>query len=73
MSNTSLELAVRTQTAVTDLVQRTQSRLSEERGQTAAEYMGLILVVAMVIGVLLKSNIDNELKKGITNAIKNMG
>jgi len=69
MSNTSLELAVRTQNAVTEMVERVQTRLSEERGQTAAEYMGLILLVAAVVGLLLTSNIKGEIKSGITNAI----
>jgi len=72
MSNTSLELAVRTQNAVTDLAHRAQARLSEERGQTAAEYMGLILVVAAFIAILTKADIGNTLKTEITKAIKSV-
>lgn len=70
MSNTSLELAVRTQNAVTDLLQRAQTRLSEEEGQTAAEYMGLILVVAAFIAILTKAEIGKTLQTEIVNAIK---
>ena len=72
MSNTSLELAVRTQNAVTDLVHRTQARLSDERGQTAAEYMGLILVVAAIIGILTQARIGEAIKTEIKEAIKSM-
>lgn len=73
MSNTSLELAVRTQTAVSDLIERAQTRLSAEEGQTAAEYMGLILVVAAFIAILVKTNvIGNTLKTEIVKAIKSV-
>jgi len=72
MSNPSLELAVRTQNAVTDLAERVQARLSEERGQTAAEYMGLILVIAVIVLALKEAKIGEALGRGIKGAIGNV-
>ena len=37
-----------------------RSRVSEQRGQTAAEYMGILLFVAVVIGALIAANVDGE-------------
>ena len=36
---------------------------SEQRGQTAAEYMGILLFVAVVIGALISFNVDGEIAK----------
>jgi hypothetical protein len=38
-------------------------RLTEERGQTAAEYMGILLFVAVVIGAMIFANVDGEIAK----------
>ena len=40
-----------------------RSRVSEQRGQTAAEYMGILLFVAVVIGALISFNVDGEIAK----------
>ena len=37
--------------------------LSEERGQTAAEYMGILLVVAVIIGALIAADVDGKIAK----------
>jgi Flp pilus assembly pilin Flp len=66
----SLELAVHTQIALTDLASRMRDRLSEEEGQTAAEYIGIILVIAAVIAVVSKTGIATAIGTGIENAIK---
>ena len=42
---------------------RVRNRLSEQHGQTAAEYMGILLVVAVIIGALLASHIDTRIAK----------
>ena len=38
-----------------------RGRLGEERGQTAAEYMGILLVVAVIIGALIAANVDGRI------------
>lgn len=40
-----------------------------QRGQTAAEYMGLLLVVAAIIGVLAGSGISGSLARGVERGI----
>jgi Flp pilus assembly pilin Flp len=40
-----------------------RNRVSEQRGQTAAEYMGILLFVAVVIGALISFNVDGEIAK----------
>ena len=36
-------------------------RAAEQRGQTAAEYMGILLVVAVIIGALIAANVDGNI------------
>ena len=48
------ELAIRTRVAMSDLVHAVSERSREQRGQTAAEYMGILLIVAMIIGAHLR-------------------
>jgi Flp pilus assembly pilin Flp len=38
-------------------------RVAEEHGQTAAEYMGILLVVAVIIGALVASPLDDKIAK----------
>jgi phosphoribosyl-dephospho-CoA transferase len=64
----SRELAIRTRVAISDLVHAVTERAREQRGQTAAEYMGILLVVAVIIGALIASNVDGE----IADAAKTM-
>ena len=40
-----------------------RSRVSEQRGQTAAEYMGILLFVAVVIGALIALDVDGEIAR----------
>ena len=42
---------------------RARNRLSEQRGQTAAEYMGILLVVAVIIGALIAADVDGKIAK----------
>jgi Flp pilus assembly pilin Flp len=41
----------------------------EDRGQTAAEYLGVILVIAALIALLIANNIGEALRTNIVNAI----
>jgi hypothetical protein len=38
-----------------------RTRLEQERGQTAAEYMGILLVVAVIIGALIASGLHHKI------------
>ena len=46
-----LELQIRTQNAVTDLVERTR----DEKGQTSIEYLGIVIVVGLILAAILKA------------------
>lgn len=45
-------------------------RARENRGQTAAEYMGVLLVVAAVIAAVSTSDIGNEIKTQAVRLVK---
>jgi Flp pilus assembly pilin Flp len=47
-----------------------RSRLSEQRGQTAAEYMGILLFVAVVIGALIAANVDGAIADAANDMVK---
>ncbi len=40
-----------------------------ERGQTAAEYMGIVVIVAIIIVAIATSNIGQTIATNITNKI----
>ena len=40
-----------------------RNRVADEHGQTAAEYMGILLVVAVIIGALIASPLDDKIAK----------
>ena len=61
-AETTMDLAIRTQTFAADLVERAQARLSEERGQTAAEYMGILMIVAVIIAGIFSLELDTKFK-----------
>ena len=45
-----------------------RNRVKDQRGQTAAEYMGILLVVAVIIGALIAADVDGK----IADAAKTM-
>jgi Flp pilus assembly pilin Flp len=47
-----------------------RSRMSEQRGQTAAEYMGILLFVAVVIGALIAANVDGAIADAANEMVK---
>ncbi|MEC4016561.1 hypothetical protein [Streptomyces sp. H27-D2] len=73
MSNdTMMKAAVKTQVRVNGWANTTVERMTgreKSRGQTAVEYLGIIAVVALIIGALLGSDIGttilNKLKAQI--------
>ena len=40
-----------------------RNRVAEQRGQTAAEYMGILLFVAVIIGALIAADVDGKIAK----------
>ncbi len=54
-------------------VDRLRDRASNDSGQAAAEYLGIIVVVAAIITVLSSTEIGDSLKKAITEAIGKVG
>ncbi len=72
MTDKSLELVVRGQLSAAELVRRTRERLAAQDGQTAAEYIGIILVIVAVIAAVVASGIAKTITDGITNAIKDI-
>jgi hypothetical protein len=65
MSAFLLLSAVRTQVAATSIVRRVAARLSDERGQDTIEYLGVLLVVAVLIGVVM--GVVPQLRQTIIN------
>ena len=40
---------------------RLRNRVADQSGQTAAEYMGILLVVAVIIGALIAADVDGKI------------
>ena len=48
---------------------RIQARLHDDRGQTAAEYVGILLIVATLVALVATSGIGAELGRRISEAL----
>ncbi|MFJ3878608.1 hypothetical protein ACIPW5_14230 [Streptomyces sp. NPDC090077] len=70
---TSVEAKIRlagwTDTAVSRLRRR---YANPDRGQTAFEYLGIILVVVVIIGAIVGSGIGSEITTRIKDAVKSI-
>ena len=62
------ELAIRTRVAMASLAHRAR----EQRGQTAAEYMGILLIVALIIGALVSLDVDGKISTAVGDFIENI-
>ncbi|MFB6579893.1 hypothetical protein ACFCYC_21205 [Streptomyces sp. NPDC056402] len=58
-----------TDTAVTRLRQR---HTHPDRGQTAFEYLGIILVVIVIVGAIVGSGVGDEITTRIKQAVKDI-
>ena len=47
----------------------TLHRVRSTRGQTAAEYMGILLVVAVIIGALIAADVDGKIASAANSMI----
>jgi hypothetical protein len=52
---------------------RLLSRLRRPRGQTAAEYMGVLLVVAAIITAILTTDLGHEISQRLTELVRDIG
>ena len=68
-SSKSLELTVRAQNALTDLGERVATRMRDQRGQTAAEYLGIVVVVAAIIAAIVGAGLDKKIADALGKAI----
>ncbi|MEU1087893.1 hypothetical protein ABZ401_13865 [Streptomyces sp. NPDC005892] len=70
MSNITLKTAVRVNgwanTAVSAIRKRYEAT---DRGQTAFEYLGIILVVVAIIGAIIATGIGSAISTKITNLV----
>lgn len=76
MSDQILTASIQTRLALDEMKYRVGRRLGEEHGQTAAEYMGILLVVAVLIAAVLASGADDTIKtktKEIVDSISTGG
>ena len=72
MNNVMLSTYVKLATLMTLVTDRVS--MEDEDGQTAAEYIGVIVVLAAVITVVVgfRTEIGESIRDGITNAIGRM-
>ena len=62
------ELGIHAKVALDSILAVVAERAREQRGQTAAEYMGILLVVAVIIGAIATSGIGDKIS-GFANGL----
>ncbi|MGW2676825.1 hypothetical protein [Streptomyces sp. NPDC001436] len=75
--NALLKASVEAKLRLTGWTDTTVSRMRKryanlDRGQTAFEYLGIILVVVVIIGAIVGSGIGSEITSRIKEAVKNI-
>ncbi len=75
--NTLLKASVEAKLRLTGWTDTAVSRIRKrysnlDRGQTAFEYLGIILVVVVIIGAIVGSGIGSEITSRIKEAVKNI-
>ena len=66
ITTTALELYVRATTAMQALGERAR----EERGQTAAEYLGVLVVVSVIIAAVVSTGVGDDIKGWIHDVVE---
>ena len=59
------EAGIRVRVAIDAIVHRTR----EERGQTAAEYMGMLFIVALIIAALITADVPGKIGQAAADLI----
>lgn len=76
MSDLSLALAAHAHTTMLRAQDGARSqiqRLQDEEGQTSAEYVGLILIVAAIIAALIKLKVPERIGTAVDGALNKIG
>jgi Flp pilus assembly pilin Flp len=71
--DTARELAIRARVAMNGIAGRTHElveRAREQRGQTAAEYMGVLLLVSVIIAALVASPVGGWIADGVEKIVQ---
>jgi Flp pilus assembly pilin Flp len=63
------DLMIRAYVALEELKERVRQPLANQTGQTAAEYLGIVVVVAFIIGALATSEIGDKIRQRIVEMI----
>ena len=63
------EAAIRVRVAMHDLAERAK----EQRGQTAAEYMGILLIISLIIAALFTAGIGSKIAGGVADLVRDIG
>ena len=66
------ELAARSWLALTGAGRAVAERARDERGQTAAEYMGLLFVIALIIGALISLKVHETIAEAADGLIRDI-
>jgi len=66
------EAAGRTRVAFGNALHTLAARAREERGQISAEFMGLLFIVALVIGAIVALDIHNDIANAVDGFIGNI-
>ena len=67
-SDKALELKIRGQNFARELF----GRLAEERGQTASEYLGVLVVISVIIAALVTTGVGDEIKGFISDTVRDI-
>jgi Flp pilus assembly pilin Flp len=80
LQDKSVALAVHTQNGVEALVAGVQQRMREqerrmrdETGQTAVEYAGILVLIALLIGAVFALNLNDKIQAWGKDAINSIG
>jgi Flp pilus assembly pilin Flp len=65
----SIELYVGLYSALESLGERMAERARENRGQTAAEYMGVLLVVSVIIAAVAQTGVGGTIARKLTSLV----
>jgi len=57
----------------TDVIDRQRERMRDETGQTAAEYLGIILLVGVIIFAVANSTLGADISKRLGEIVKDIG
>ncbi len=63
------ELGIHARVMLDNIVATLSERVRDQRGQTAAEYMGILLVVAVIIGAIATSGVGDKISGFIGDMI----